>query len=135
MPYMWFRRRRKRRSSVTKHYLEHKELARSYVHERVRYWNSFYNFEIKRISIKNQKTCWGSCSELGNLNFNYKLIFIPEELSDYIIVHELCHLAELNHSPRFWELVAKAQPNYKDARRKLRKVTTIPHNKKPTIAM
>ena len=129
--FMWFRR--KRRSSVTKHYLMHKELARAYIRERVLYWNSFYGFTFGRIAIKNQKTCWGSCSEHGNLNFNYKLIFIPEDLIDYVIVHELCHLAELNHSPRFWELVEKTQPAYKDARKRLRTIRSVPHNKKPTV--
>lgn len=120
---MW--RRRRRRTRVTKHYLEHKETARAFVTERVMHWNSFYNFEINRIAIRNQKTCWGSCSEHKNLNFNYKLLFLPEHLADYIVVHELCHLAELNHSPRFWNLVAQTLPDYKVHRKELQKVTKI----------
>ncbi len=90
--------RRKRRSSVTKHYLLHKEMARAVVLERLHYFNQFYGLEWKRVAIRNQRRCWGSCTELGNLNFSYKILFLPPELRDYIIVHELCHLRELNHS-------------------------------------
>ncbi len=73
-----------------------------------------------RVSIRNQKTCWGSCSRKGNLNFNYKILFLPAYLRDYIIVHELAHLTELNHSPRFWALVASAVPDWRAHRRELR---------------
>ena len=117
---MW--QRRQRRTSVTKHYLKYKEDARTLITERVLHWNGFYNFEINRITIRNQRTCWGSCSEHKNLNFNYKLLFLPRHLADYIIVHELCHLSELNHSSRFWDLVAQALPSYKEHRRELRKI-------------
>lgn len=110
---MWFRRKRKRRSSVTKHYQEHKELARAAVHARLEYWSSHLGCTYKRVAIRNQKTRWGSCSEDGNLNFSYKLIFLPDELFDYVIVHELCHLKELNHSHRFWALVESVIPDYR----------------------
>lgn len=91
-----------------------------FVHERLAAHNAHYGFSYKRIFIKNQKSCWGSCSEHGNLNFNYKLLFLPPHLADYVIIHELCHLAELNHSPRFWSLVAEVCPEYKKHRRELR---------------
>ncbi len=107
------RRRRKRASSVTKHYVAHKENARALVHERLLYWNQFYNFEYKRVAIRNQRRCWGSCTSLKNLNFSYKLLFLPPHLLDYIIVHELCHLKELNHGQNFWALVAEQVPDYK----------------------
>lgn len=113
---MWYkivRRRRRRRTSVTKHYLENKELARKVILARLEYFNQFYGFSWKRVAIRNTKTRWGSCSQDKNLNFNYKLIFLPEELRDYVIVHELCHLKELHHKESFWLLVAEQLPNYK----------------------
>jgi predicted metal-dependent hydrolase len=73
-----------------------------------------------RVSIRNQKTCWGSCSRKGNLNFNYKILFLPEDLQNYVIVHELAHVHELSHSPRFWALVGSVMPNYVVRRRELR---------------
>ena len=114
--------RRKRRSSVTKHYLLHKEMARDVVNERLNYFNQYYGLEWKRVAIRNQRRCWGSCTELGNLNFSYKILFLPAELRDYIIVHELCHLRELNHSKRFWNLVAETLPDYKERMKYLRQI-------------
>ena len=67
-----------------------------------------------RIRIKNQKSRWGSCSAKGNLNFNWKIIMAPEEVLDYLVVHELCHLKYMNHSKEFWSLVASILPNYRE---------------------
>ena len=64
------------------------------------------------MAIRNQRRCWGSCSSKKNLNFNYKIQFLPEHLADYIIVHEMCHLVELNHGQKFWDLVAAQIPEY-----------------------
>lgn len=83
------------RRKPTKHYLQHKELARTFVHERVAYYTQVHGLECKRIAIRNTRKIWGSCSELGNLNCSYKIIFLPEHLAEYIIVHELCHLRHL----------------------------------------
>lgn len=78
-----------------------------------------YGFCYNRLVIKNHKTRWGSCSQKRNLNFNYRLIFLPSQLLEYVVVHELCHLRELNHSPKFWFEVGKILPNYRQLRRQL----------------
>ena len=83
-------------------YLLHKENALIFVIERIKHLNTFYKFTYGRISIKNTKCIWGSCSRKGNLNFSYKLLFLPRDIADYIIVHELCHLREHNHSKNLW---------------------------------
>ena len=103
-------------------YLKVREETRALVHGRIRHFNTFYRVAIKKIFIKNHKSRWGSCSEKGNLNFNYKLVFLPSDIADYIIVHELCHIAEFNHSPRFWRLVERAVPHHKALRRRLRRL-------------
>lgn len=82
-------------------YEKHKEITRSLVHARISHFNRDGSFAIGRIAIRNQKTRWGSCSKLGNLNFHYKLAFLPPAVADYVIVHELCHLREFNHSSAF----------------------------------
>ena len=98
-----------------------REQARIFVENRISYFNKFYNFEINRIAIKNTSTRWGSCSSNKNLNFNYKIIYLRKELADYLIVHELCHLGELNHSKRFWALVQKTTPNFVEINKELRR--------------
>lgn len=103
-----------------KQYLANKEAARTLVHDRLEYWNSLYKFRYARVAIKNTKSLWGSCSQKGNLNFSYKLLFLPRELVDYVIVHELCHVREHNHGKRFWNLVAQTQPEYIRLRKRLR---------------
>lgn len=106
---------------VNKKYKENKDKALSIVKDRIEYFNTIYNFKWNRIVIRNQKTRWGSCSRKGNLNFNYKIALLPPESADYIIVHELCHLGEFNHSQKFWDLVAKTIPDYLVIRKDLRK--------------
>ena len=103
-----------------KDYLANKERALLLAKERVEFFNHAYNFPINKIFIKNQKTRWGSCSKQRNLNLNYKIVFLPEQHQNYIIVHELCHLKEFNHSRNFWALVAKTIPNYASIRKELR---------------
>lgn len=124
----WYRyRRRRRKSTNTKHYRAHKEIARALIHERLEHYNAYYQLPYKRVAVRNQRRRWGSCSSLGNLNFNYKILFLPEEIRDYIIVHELCHLKELNHSPRFWALVAEMMPAYNEYRKMLRRFDRMTH--------
>jgi hypothetical protein len=95
--------------------------AEKFVRRRVPEINNIYGFKYRRLIIRNQKTRWGSCSLQGNLSFNYRIVRLPPELADYLIVHELCHLQELNHSKSFWNLVAKTMPNPKIMRRALAK--------------
>ena len=74
--------------------------------------HQFFKKPIKSINFKYNHSNWGSCSSTGNLNFSSRLLFAPEEVQDYVIIHELAHLIELNHSDRFWKLVSDAMPNY-----------------------
>ena len=73
-----------------------------------------------RIAIREQKTRWGSCSSKGTLNFNWRLILAPEEVLDYVVVHELAHRREMNHSKAFYAIVESVLPDYRQARRWLR---------------
>jgi len=100
--------------------LKYKQKAQALVEQKVKQFNNIYKFKFNKINIKNQKTRWGSCSRKGNLNFNYKIVLLPDKMADYIIAHELCHLKEFNHSQKFWNLVAAAIPNYLDIRTELR---------------
>jgi predicted metal-dependent hydrolase len=104
------------------HYMQYKEVARSVVVERVAYWAPICGVSVKRIAIRDQKRRWGSCSSLGNLNFNYKVLFLPACLRDYIIIHELCHLKQLNHGPLFWQEVALHCPAYLEIEAELRRL-------------
>jgi predicted metal-dependent hydrolase len=94
--------------------------ALALVKSRLEYFNQYYNLEYKRVSIKNQNTKWGSCSNAKNLNFNYKIILLPKDMQDYLVVHELCHLKEFNHSKSFWDLVGEKIPNYKELSKSLK---------------
>lgn len=117
-------RRRGVRARKTKShpsYLEHRTRALELVSSRLTHFNSVYNFSYKKITIKNQFSRWGSCSRKGNLNFNYRIALLAPELADYIIVHELCHLGEFNHSKKFWDLVATTVPNWRELRATLKK--------------
>jgi predicted metal-dependent hydrolase len=102
-------------------YILNKERARMLVHDRVTFWNKRIGQNIGSIRIGNQKSRWGSCSKKGNLNFNYKLIYLPKEVLDYVIVHELCHLVHLNHSGAFWSLVEEQIPDWKKVRNDLKR--------------
>ena len=88
--------------------------------DRVDYYCKKMDVQVGRITIRNQKTRWGSCSAKGNLNFNCLLMKAPPEVLDYVVVHELCHRLEMNHSPRFWAQVERVLPDYKVSRKWLR---------------
>ena len=100
---------------------EAKSDALRFATQRVAELNTHYGFTYRNVSVRNQKTRWGSCSKRGNLNFNYRILYLPPHLADYLIVHELCHLKEFNHSRKFWQLVEKVFPEYCELRRELKK--------------
>lgn len=105
-----------------KEYRRYKNSALAIVQDKLLRFNGFYGFSIGSVAIRNQKTRWGSCSKSGAMNFNFRIALLPERLADYIVVHELCHLGELNHSKKFWSLVAAAIPDYAARRRQLRRI-------------
>ncbi len=88
--------------------------------EKADYFAKLMGVSYGRISIRNQKTRWGSCSSKWNLNFNYKLYYMPERLMDYVIVHELAHLKYMNHSKEFWRVVETYYPSYRECRDELK---------------
>ena len=90
--------------------------AREIITARVSYFAPIVGVGYGRISIRTQRTRWGSCSAQGNLNFNALLALAPEEVVDYVVVHELCHRREMNHSERFWSLVEDVLPEYRGAK-------------------
>ena len=95
--------------------------ARRYIPERVAHFAEAMGVTYGRITIRNQKTRWGSCSSRGNLNFNCLLMLTPPEVIDYVVVHELCHRKEMNHSKTFWREVAKVLPDYRNSAEWLKK--------------
>lgn len=92
------------------HYRDYRQAALLFLQKRVGELNRGYGFAVSKIGVRNQKARWGSCSWDGHLNFNYKILFLPENLQDYLIVHELCHMAEMNHGKNFWKLVGQTIP-------------------------
>ena len=110
------------RRGTKKHYDIHREAVRALVLRRLAHYNRLYGYEYNKVFIRNTRSRWGSCSSRRNLNFNYRLALLPAELCDYVIVHELCHLEQFNHSAEFWALVARAVPDYAARRRALRQV-------------
>lgn len=98
-----------------------RRLAKEIFSEKCRIYAARMGVTYGTITIREQKTRWGSCSARGNLNFNWKLVLMPEEIQDYLVVHELAHRVEMNHSPAFWALVEKELPDYKERRAWLKK--------------
>ena len=100
----------KRLETLEKRY---KNAARIRLEARTAYYQTITGGSYTSISIRDQKTRWGSCSSRGTLSYNYRLIFAPPKVLDYVVVHELCHLTYLNHSKDFWNKVASVMPDYK----------------------
>jgi len=99
-----------RRKAVEAYY---RAMAREYLPARVGELAAVHGFRYQKVRVKNQKTRWGSCSSRGNINLNLRLMMAPDAAIDYVIVHELCHLRVLNHSPAFWSLVESCLPDYR----------------------
>ena len=97
------------------------EMAKRRIAERTAHYAGILGVSYGRITIRDQKTRWGSCSGRGNLNFTWKLILTPPEILDYVVVHELCHRLEMNHSPAFWHHVERVLPDYQGRRKWLKK--------------
>lgn len=102
-----------------------KKKALALAHERCEHFVAMHGFTYKKIGVRAQKSRWGSCSKNGNLSFNYKIAILPPNIADYIIVHELCHLREMNHSRAFWALVACIIPDQAALRKQLRSIMTV----------
>lgn len=94
----------------------YRRMAREKLQQRTAYFARIMGVSYGRITIRAAKTRWGSCSGRGNLNFHWKLILMPPEVLDYVVVHELAHRKEMNHSPAFWAEVAKVLPDYQKRR-------------------
>ncbi len=97
-----------------------KKRAKEYLPERIDLLSKKIGIVFNKIGIRGQKTRWGSCSSKGKLSFNFKLMKFRSEVIDYVIIHELCHLKEMNHSKKFWNLVEKFCPDYKRLRKELK---------------
>jgi len=118
------KKRSEQRSSIEKFTSEEikslADKALDYIPKRVAYYSPIIGVDYGRITIRNQVSRWGSCSAKGNLNFNCLLMLTPSDVTDYVVVHELCHRKEMNHSPKFWNEVEKVLPNYKTSRKWLK---------------
>lgn len=97
-----------------------RKAAREYIPSRVSYYHTFTGGNYTSITIRDQKSRWGSCSSRGTLSFNYRLMMAPPAILDYVVVHELCHLTHMNHSKEFWNMVASILPNYKESKKWLK---------------
>lgn len=98
----------------------YRSAARSCFEQRCAYYRSITGGAYTSVTIRDQKTRWGSCSSRGTLSFNYRLIFAPPQVLDYVVVHELCHLTHMNHSKEFWNMVGSVMPDYQTQRKWLK---------------
>jgi hypothetical protein len=103
----------------------YKQSAAARLKARTHFWGEKMNISVNKISIKEQKTRWGSCSSLGNVNYNWRIIMAPPPVIDYLIIHELSHRVHMNHSKEFWQHVAKFSPQHNKCRQWLREHTDM----------
>jgi len=119
----WVSRQRERLTPSTVGLEERRSLrmkARAELPVRLRELAAAQGLTVTRISIRNQRTRWGSCGRDGHISLNWRLVLMPPAVRDYVLVHELMHLRRLDHSPAYWRLVAAACPGYREARQWLR---------------
>ncbi|MGC8894764.1 MAG: M48 family metallopeptidase [candidate division WOR-3 bacterium] len=95
----------------------YREEASVFLFNRVQHWAKIMRVRPGRTSVRDQRTRWGSCSSAGNISLSFRLIMVPEPMSDYVVVHELAHIKHKNHSKDFWGLVGRFIPDYKERRR------------------
>ena len=113
-------RRKPRRAPVTPEVERMRAQAKAELPPRLAALAAQHGFQYKRVFIKNNRTNWGSCSSLGNINLNLRLISLPQELQDYVMLHELCHLKYLNHSPQFHALLESVCPGHRALEKQIR---------------
>jgi predicted metal-dependent hydrolase len=111
------------RKNSSQHFERHRIDANNLVSKKIGYWAKKLGYEYTSVTVKQFKSRWGSCSSEGNLSFNYKIVFLPEDLQDYVVVHELCHTKRKDHSKYFWALVYKSLPDYSKLRIKIRSLS------------
>lgn len=99
--------------------------ARSYLERRLREWAKGMQVTVTRVTIRGQTTRWGSCSSTGAIHLNWRLMQLPARLVDYVLVHELCHRLEMNHSAAFWLRVAQVLPDYRRLRHELKQYRIV----------
>lgn len=97
--------------------------AKTYFQKRCAYFAPLLGVTYEKVKVNGAKTRWGSCNAQGDINFTYRLFFLPQELSDYVVVHELAHRKQMNHSKAFWNIVEKAMPDYKWRNKALKQVS------------
>lgn len=97
-----------------------RQAGKRYLELRTRELAAQYGFEVNRITVKNIKSRWGSCSTKNNINLNLRLMMANKKVIDYVIIHELCHTIEMNHSKSFWKLVESIIPDYKQSKNYLK---------------
>lgn len=98
----------------------YRDAAKDYIPKRVEYYHQFTGGHYDKITIRDQKTRWGSCSSNGTLSFSFRLMLAPPRVLDYVVVHELCHLTHMNHSKEFWNMVENILPDYKEHKKWLK---------------
>ena len=107
-------------AGTREHFKEHKQKSLAFLNDKVKNFAAMYGVQPSAVAVGVKKTQWGSCNREGRMRFNYMLYFLPEHLAEYIVVHEICHMVEFNHSPKFWEAVGKSVPDYKNRKRELK---------------
>lgn len=105
---------------TAKEEVQYKKQAKTYLQQKCLFFSQIMGLRHGEVKINSAKTRWGSCNRKGDINFSYRLLFVPEDLIDYVVVHELAHVREMNHSAGFWTIVERIMPDYKARRKRLR---------------